>query len=95
MMLLLQLAAALALLSIAYFSGVKIMLSMQENKNDAPAVKTTEKKAFDSLFHSTLVPTILADLDSFNIPQSGRDWIRQMMLHAVPDGKANRGFHIK
>ncbi|KAJ3204853.1 Farnesyl pyrophosphate synthetase [Dinochytrium kinnereticum] len=67
---------------------------------DMPAADTvTDKPGYDEKEHfvatfDALVEEALEDINSFNLPQNGKDWIRKMLLYTIPGGKMNRGLTV-
>lgn len=57
------------------------------------AESPTERAAFIAVFDQ-IREEILTDLDSYSLPQAGKNWIASLLSHSVPGGKLNRGLTV-
>ncbi|KAJ3095581.1 Farnesyl pyrophosphate synthetase [Phlyctochytrium planicorne] len=67
------------------------MLASTETITDKPDYN--ERKHFLTTFDA-LTEEVLADIDTFNLPQNGKEWIRNMLVYTIPGGKLNRGLTV-
>ncbi|KAJ3188041.1 Farnesyl pyrophosphate synthetase [Irineochytrium annulatum] len=68
-----------------------VPMETMETVTDKPGYN--ERDHFLATF-DVLTKEILEELDQFNLPENGKEWIKKMLYYTIPGGKMNRGLTV-
>ncbi|KAJ3117635.1 Farnesyl pyrophosphate synthetase [Phlyctochytrium bullatum] len=61
---------------------------------EAPKKRQYDEKAHFVATFDVLMEEVMQDIETYKLPENGKEWVRKMLLYTIPGGKMNRGLTV-